>query len=76
LLAAEDFVSAWGETHLIAATDWGSMELNNTGDSIAIWDSFESYERDHENLLNMIVKVTFDNIGEWPSNYGFASILM
>ena len=31
------------------------MELNNTGDSIAIWDSFESYERDHENLLNMIV---------------------
>ena len=76
LLFPENYTEAWGDVNLIPVSDWGSMELNNTGDTIGIWDSFASYEGDNETLANAIVQVPFEDSGEWPADSNAASIYL
>ncbi|MDF0717303.1 BspA family leucine-rich repeat surface protein, partial [Muricauda sp. 334s03] len=76
-ITEEDFLAVWGTVDLIAVTNWGTMELDNSGDTIGIWDSFSSYSGDNETQTNIIEQVTFTNDGAtWPSDDGAGSIYL
>ncbi|MEM7799802.1 MAG: lamin tail domain-containing protein, partial [Chloroflexota bacterium] len=76
LIAGPDFEAAWGDVNLIAVTEWENINLNNDGDTIALWLSFAAYDGDVQTQANAITAVTYDVGGEWPIGTGFASIYL
>lgn len=77
-LTAADFTAAWGSSvNLIAVTDWGAMALNNSGDTIGLWDSFANYTGDHNVHANALISLPYDDDGTiWPLDNGSASIYL
>ena len=73
---SSDFLAAWGTVNLIPVTDWSAMALNNSGDTIGIWDSFASYSGDQTAHVNAIENVTYTTSAPWPSSDGNASIYL
>ena len=46
-MTAEDVLAAWEQgLNLIAVTNWSALALNNGGDIVALWSSFEAYVGD------------------------------
>ena len=63
-----DFQTAWGASlNLIAVENWGAMTLNNGGDTIGLWDSFASYDGDHETHANAIISQVYDEGAGFPT---------
>ncbi|MEM8754238.1 MAG: lamin tail domain-containing protein, partial [Pseudomonadota bacterium] len=80
-LTAEAFAAAWGEgLNLIAVADWSANTLNNGGDVIALWDSFEGYSTDIAGEAiafdEAVAVVAYDDGGDWPADDGDASIYL
>ncbi len=65
-ISAADFNAAWGPlVTLIPVTGWGLMGLNNSGDTVSIWDSFGDYvEDDAANPSFAVVSTTYPNIDD------------
>lgn len=62
-VTAADFEAAWGAgINLIAVTGWGNSALNNGGDTIGLWSSFDDYDGDNVDQLNAVVSVTYPDI--------------
>lgn len=76
LNTSANFTAAWGNVNLIPVSNWSSLALNNTGDTLSIWDSFASYDGDNETLANALVQVPFENGGAWPVDNNAASIYL
>lgn len=73
--SAANFMAAWGAgINVVGATGWSDMALGNGGDRIGIWDSFASYEGDHEIHDHAIVTIEYDDTAPWPVDDGEASI--
>jgi hypothetical protein len=71
------FRAAWGENaNLVAVTSWSRHSLNNNGDTVGLWRSFESYSGDHTSHANALFSVSFGNGGEWPRSNNSASIYL
>ncbi|UWX53943.1 lamin tail domain-containing protein [Maribacter litopenaei] len=70
-----DFLAAWGFVNLVPVTNWGAMSLNNTGDTIGIWDSFASYSGDNETQANVIEQVAYETT-DWPLDDGISSVYL
>ncbi|MEO0362691.1 MAG: lamin tail domain-containing protein, partial [Pseudomonadota bacterium] len=80
-LTAEAFAAAWGGgLNLIAVADWSANTLNNGGDVIALWDSFEAYSTDIAGEAiafdEAVAVVAYDDGGDWPADDGDASIYL
>ena len=60
--------------NLIAVTDWSAMALNNTGDTVSLWDSFANYSGDHQTHANAFETVNYSASG-FPDPVG-ASIYL
>ncbi|MDJ0532342.1 MAG: lamin tail domain-containing protein [Xenococcaceae cyanobacterium MO_207.B15] len=76
-VSASDFEAAWGTViNLIAVTNWNTLSLNNGGDTVSLWDSFDSYSGDELTSLNAIDTVAYDDSGEWVADNGLASIYL
>lgn len=77
-VSAADFEAAWGTgINLIAVTNWDIMGLNNSGDTVALWDSFVNYDGDQAAFNNVIDIVVYDDDGTtWPADNGSASIYL
>ena len=73
-ITEEEFLQIWGTVDLISASRWSA--LNNGGDSIAIWNSLESYSGDSSAQENAIEKITYAATGVWPIDDGSASIYL
>ncbi|WP_273567521.1 BspA family leucine-rich repeat surface protein [Maribacter halichondriae] len=73
-LTLQEFEAAWGVVDAIPVANWPG--LNNTGDSIGIWDSFESYEGDNVSQANVIQQVIYDAGGDWPASSNSKSIFL
>lgn len=74
-LSESDFMQVWGTVNLIPVTRWSS--LNNGGDAIGIWKSFETYSGDNSSQKNVIEQVLYEADGEiWPEDDGSASIYL
>ncbi|TMM55869.1 HYR domain-containing protein [Maribacter algarum] len=75
VLSESDFRQVWGTVDLIPVIRWSS--LNNGGDTIGIWNSFESYSGDNTSQENVIEQVAYAADGEiWPEDDGSASIFL
>ena len=60
-----DFTAAWGSgINLVAVTGWSALGLNNSVDTVGLWDSFASYNGDNQTQANALVSVTYPNIGD------------
>ncbi len=60
-LTTSDFEAAWGAgANLVAVTSWSSMALNNTGDTIGLWEDVASYTGDQATHTNALVSVTYN----------------
>jgi hypothetical protein len=70
----EQFRQAWGMVDLIPVNRWSA--LNNGGDSIGIWNSFESYSGDNSTQENTVEQVVYDDTADWPVDDGVASIYL
>ncbi len=71
-LSATNFADAWGDDlNLIAVTNWSAMQLNNSGDTIGIWDNFAAYAGDNVAQNNAIEQVTFGNIDDGMTSLSF-----
>ncbi|MDB9527891.1 choice-of-anchor I family protein [Oscillatoria sp. CS-180] len=76
-VSAADFEAAWGTgINLIGVTNWSSLQLNNGGDTVALWDSFASYSGDEATFANVVARVDYDDAGDWPTDDGAASIYL
>lgn len=75
-IAASDFMAAWGAVNLIPVTNWGAMSLNNSGDTVGLWESFASYSGDNELQANVLDNVVFDDVAPWPVDNGASSIYL
>ena len=76
-LSAATFTATWGPgINLVPVTGWGTMGLNNTGDTVGLWNSFASYNGDNQTHANVIAGVAYDDSSPWPSNDGVASIYL
>jgi len=74
-ISEAEFLQVWGTVNLIPVTRWSS--LNNGGDTIGIWTSFEAYSGDNSSQENVIEQVAYLADGEiWPEDDGFASIYL
>ncbi|NJN60340.1 MAG: hypothetical protein HC795_01305 [Coleofasciculaceae cyanobacterium RL_1_1] len=68
-VTATEFTAAWGSgINLIAVTNWNDLQLNNTGDTVGLWDSFSSYDGDHENHVDAVISVTYP--GTFDDGFG------
>jgi len=75
----EDFQLAWGATlNLIPVSNWTSstMALNQGGDTIGLWDSFENYTGDNVDHANAIVNLTYTDDPDFPDSNNSASITL
>ncbi|MGB3409380.1 MAG: ExeM/NucH family extracellular endonuclease [Jannaschia sp.] len=74
-VSAADFEAAWGPgINLIAVTGWSAMGLNNTGDTVTLWDSFDAYSGDQLIRANAVASVDYSASG-FPDPVG-ASIYL
>lgn len=74
-ITAEQFEEVWGDVDLIAVNNWPT--LGNTGDAIGIWNSYDSYDGDHQTQLNAFENVAYKNTDEgWPNDDGMSSIFL
>jgi hypothetical protein len=74
-LSEAEFSQVWGTVNLVSVTRWSA--LNNGGDSIGIWNNFQSYLNDNVAQENTIEQLTYDDDGQvWPKDDGFASIYL
>ncbi len=74
-ISIEQFKEVWGDVNAIAVSVWPT--LGNGGDSIGIWDSFESYQGDNQQQTNAIEQLTYDNTDNgWPNDDGKASVFL
>ncbi|MGC8203478.1 ExeM/NucH family extracellular endonuclease [Aliiroseovarius sp. PTFE2010] len=75
--SAATFAAQWGEgVTLIAVTNWSAMSLNNSGDTVSVWSSFDAYDGDHATHANAIATVAYDDSGDWPADDGSGSIYL
>jgi len=75
-VTAEQFQDVWGNVNLIAVTNWSALG-NSAGDSIAIWDTYGSYDDDNQSQTNAIEKVIYKNNEEgWPNDNNSGSIYL
>ena len=70
----EEFTAVWGELNAIPVNGWPG--LNNSGDSIGIWDSFEDYDGDNVSQLNVIEQVIYDDANSWVDSNAASSIYL
>ncbi len=75
-ITATDFTAAWGNVNLIAVTNWSAMSLNNSGDTVGIWEDFASYTGDNVTQVNVLDNVAFDDSTPWPVDDNSASIYL
>ncbi|MRI00291.1 HYR domain-containing protein [Kriegella sp. EG-1] len=68
------FEHDWGFVDAIRVVNW--PPLNNSGDSIGIWDSFEAYSGDNEDQLNTTEQVVYDVGSGWPNGSDGKSIFL
>lgn len=73
-ISLEHFTEVWGDVNAISVVGWPG--LNNPGDSIGIWDSFESYDGDNTSQVNVIEQVIYENGGDWPESDNAGSIFL
>lgn len=74
-ITQEQFEEVWGDVNLIAVSNWST--LGNTGDTIGIWDNYESYDGDNQTQLNTVENLTYNNTDDgWPNDDGKASIFL
>ena len=75
-----DFATAWGATlNLIPVEDWGAMQLNNSGDTIALWTDFATYSAgagDHNVHANAELSLTYTDDPDFPDSNNSASITL
>ena len=72
-----DFEEGWGTgINLVAVTDWYPMALNNSGDTVSLWQSATDYASDHQTHDNALVTVAYDDSGSWPSDNNASSIYL
>ena len=75
-VAEADFTTAWGAgLNAIPVSAWSA--LNNTGDTVAIWDNSIDYNTDrmNDNFANAAVSIPYDDDGTvWPFDDGNGSI--
>jgi hypothetical protein len=77
VMSPHEFETAWGHgLQLIPVRNWGAMGLNNSGDKIGIWDSFASYQDDHELFVNVHCFLNYSGESGWPESDGQASIYL
>ena len=59
----------WGDSiNFIPVENWDQMQLNNSGDEIALWDSWADYDGDHQNHDNAAYKLQFEvDANGWPN---------
>lgn len=72
--------AAWGSgINFIPVTTWGNG-LANSGDTIAIWESIDDYDRDKpgngRRTDNAIAVATYATTDPWPSNNNLSSIYL
>lgn len=76
-VAIADFEAAWGTgINLVAVSDWSALQLNNGGDQVSLWSSFDDYQGDHEIHANAIATVNYDDASPWPTDDNSASIYL
>jgi predicted extracellular nuclease len=64
-LISADFAAAWGTgLNLIPVTNWSTMALNNSGDTVGLWTSFASYSGDNQAQVNALVTVPYPDIDD------------
>ncbi len=74
-ITAEQFKEVWGDINAIPVTIWPT--LGNGGDTIGLWESFESYDGDQQTQLNTIEGIGYDNDDAgWPNDDGKSSIYL
>lgn len=73
-ITLEQFTEVWGDVNAIPVVGWPG--LNNPGDSIGLWDSFESYDGDNTSQVNIIEQVIYENGGDWPESNNAGSIFL
>ncbi len=75
-LTEADFTAAWGTVALIPVTNWTTMSLNNSGDTVGIWEDFASYSGDNQTQANVLDNVAFNNAAPWPATNNASSIYL
>lgn len=71
---AANMQAAWGnELNLVAVTNWGSINLVNTGETIGLWDSLGDYNTETvtgpgRTFNNAAAVLTYDSVSPWPSS--------
>ncbi len=70
----EEFTAVWGDLNAIPVSGWPG--LNNSGDSVGIWDSFEAYDGDNVSQLNVIEQVIYDDANGWVDSNAASSIFL
>jgi len=76
-VSAADFEAAWGAgINLVPVSNWNSMALNNSGDTVSIWASAGDHADDHTVHANALVTVAYDDADPWPSDDGAGSIFL
>ncbi len=64
-ITAEDFAMAWGSgINLVAVTNWSVMGLNNSTDTIGLWQNYEAYNGDHVTHTNALISVSYPDIDD------------
>ena len=78
-VSAASFAEAWGgNIDAIFVDDWGGMGLNNTGDTVGLWNSYEAYSwGDHVTHSNAMESVTYQTgSGGWPSSVNGSALYL
>lgn len=73
-VTVEEFTAVWGDLNAIPVTGWPG--LNNPGDSIGIWASFEAYDGDNVSQLNVVEQVIYDDTDSWVDSNNASSIFL
>ncbi|MEI2420151.1 lamin tail domain-containing protein, partial [Arthrospira platensis SPKY2] len=76
-LAAEDFAAVWGEgINLVPVSGWTRLSLNNGGDTIGLWASFDDYAGDHQSHARAVLSLAYAASAPWPRNADGVSIYL
>ncbi len=76
-LSAADFTAAWGAgIDLVAVSHWSALSLNNSGDTLSLWSSFDAYQGDNQTHANAVTTITYTDGGDWPDVTGSQSIYL
>ncbi len=68
VITGADFAAAWGSSlNLIPVSDWGALQLNNSGDQISLWNSFANYTGNHATHANAVITQSFLESNGFPT---------